>query len=608
MANNDANDPTDGSPKPVATFGQQIIIAVLVVAVGLLFGMGPVVAVLQQPSPGEIMAGISESEAARYQRTSERLQRVLNPEHRRDGEFFLPRHEDEAPVAQLLYARMAEREGLAPTAAQMDNYFRNWQRRTLPGSDTTYGAALAHAASGRNAVEPSAVVDFLRVRVAADAFRSRNITVPATSPALATAFTKAYMQQLSVRQVILDSQYLVDDEAIAAVDDEHRIEDTYHRLRDRHFATKANRTAHLYVADVAEIARHVAISDEMIEARYSAERDERFTTTVSVEDDDGEVQDVTQVQSLDDVRAILREELAEEAARDIAGILANTLRRTLQEEGLAGSTAVSPEDMAPIADLVRIDSDDDPRLESWVGLRVIRDVVIERPEDGTGVTSMGDIGGIDLGELNIFTDDFAPGFLSAPYRPHLEGGDRSASQAVILITAAEEAGYKPLAAVRDQVVRYIAARDQHQSLVSAATELMEQARAAGSIDAALAEDEALRQRWNIESTVERSLSALQALQPPAEDLEGPRPPHFFAVSLGAGIDPIQAVLADGQASGSGPWTERPRLRVLELTEVEPVEGAEQMVQWLGAQVQRSMEEELSLVFQRTLMTRIQEGR
>lgn len=609
MANNENNDPTDGGPKPVATFGQQIIIAVLVVAVGLLFGMGPVVAVLQQPGPGQIMAGISEAEANRYQRTAERLQRILNPEHGQDGEFFMPRTQDEAPVPQLLYARMAEQEGLAPNASQMDDYFRNWQRRTLPGSQTTYGAALSHAASGRNAVEPSAVVDFLRVRVAADAFRSRNVTVPATSPVLARDFTKAYMQQLSVRQVIFDSQHLVDEDAIAAVDDEHRIEDAFHRLRDRHFTTKANRTVNLYVADVSEIARRVAISDEQIEARYAAERDERFTSTVTLEGDDGEAQEVTTVKELDEVRAVLREELAEEAAREIVGLLANTLRRTLQEEGLAGSTSVSADDMDPIADLVRIDSEDDPRLESWVGLRVIRDVVIERPEEGTGVASMGEIGGIDLGELNIFTEDYNPGFLSAPYRPHLEGGDRSASQALILITGAEEAGYRSLDAVRDSVVRYLAARDQHEALVEAAKDLMERARAAGSIDAVLAEDEALRQRWHVESTVERSINGLQVLQPPADSLDGTRPPYFYALSLGAGNDPIQAVLADGQASGSGPWRERPRLRVLELVDVEPVQDVEQMVQWLGMpQLQRSMEEELSMVFQRSLMNRIQEGR
>ena len=104
----------DSKLKATGSLGQQLLIAVLVVAVGVLFGMGPVLENLRQPGLGETRAGIKVSDINAQIRAAERLQALLNPSGFGPDQFLMSR-DPAAAENELLYARLAEQSGLAPS-------------------------------------------------------------------------------------------------------------------------------------------------------------------------------------------------------------------------------------------------------------------------------------------------------------------------------------------------------------------------------------------------------------------------------------------------------------------------------------------------------------
>ncbi|TVR44866.1 MAG: hypothetical protein EA402_05880 [Planctomycetota bacterium] len=596
------SSPSD-SPKPLVSFGQQLLIAVLVVAVGLLFGMGPVLEALRQPTPAQHVAGISDNDVFRHQRTAERLQTLLNPNFDRSGEVFAPSRDRNHYLMELLYAKLAEQDGLAPRLSQIRDHFQAWQQRRVPGEESvTYGSALQEALGTRNAVDAVAVKEFLRVRLAAEAYEERHVTVPSAPQAISDGVVRAGQTRVRVASVTLDSAHLVNDELLAEIAaDEAAVLSAYDDLRTRLYRTPARRSVVLYVADAQAISDAIVVEEDVLRTRYDEVVATRFTRTTR--DEDGSERQI--VQDFADVRSQLHEEAAREIAADLAARLAGRFRNALMDAGLVGQGEANMENLRPLA-AVSIGPEDHPALRESVALRIIEDVVIDQPPQGQTRTALGDFGMLDLGDLNLFTDDIAVGYLAAPYRPLREDGTRSSTQVLTLVTGLHPAGYRPLDEVRDDVVRWLAARQVYEDLLTAAREIAQGARAE-SLESVFA-DEDVQARRNIVSPTTSTFQALEALHLPAERLGGTRPDPRFAISLAAASDAVKVVQASPIENPEGAWAERPRLRVIQWLETSD----EEMSEWqafsaamqANFQVQGGIQRQLRQAFEASLMSRV----
>ena len=133
-----------------------------------------------------------------------------------------------------------------------------------------------------------------------------------------------------------------------------------------------------------------------------------------------------------------------------------------------------------MANTINVGPSDDPRLRQAVNLVFSEGVEVSQPEGGIGLTQLADYGSINQSNINLFTDEMSVGHLAAPYRPTLAGGDTSDSHVLMLVTGIIPAGYQPLEEVKDEVVRWIAARGQYENLLNAANELVGKAQKTAS--------------------------------------------------------------------------------------------------------------------------------
>ena len=574
---------TEEKPKLTGSLGQQILVAVLVVAVGVLFGMGPVLETLRQPTAGETQAGIDVADIQRHARTASRLQALLNPTYSREGEIFVMGNDINATSQEMLYARLAEQEGLSPNKDDLDEFFANWQQTVVPNTTTTYGTALAQAKGTNNAIDAGSVLTFLQTRLAASAFRERHIAIPVPPQVIGDTLAQAMQQSVIVNSVTLDSAQLITDEQLAEIAaDEINVQAIYDDLSTRFYQTPNQRTLNLYAADHLNIAKQVKVEDAALQERYESLKASRFTSIQVGEDD----KETTTVQAFEDVVAELREEMSAEIAAELAAVLAQKFRTALMESGLANEPEVSAEALAEVAQNVSITPEDDPRLIQAVPLVITEGVVLDQPAAGVTNTSLGDYGQLSISDVNIFTDEVQAGYLVAPYRPVLPGNDRSESHVAMLVTATKAAGYRPLTEVKDEVVRWIAARNQYEALLAEGNALVAQAKEKG-LETVFKEDEALRTKWNVNNPTTTTLRALEGIHNPAERLDDPLPAEQSAIALGAGIDPVQLTVLDNSQSTSA-WDERPQFRIVELNGTETPEVEEFQAYYMGLQTRNQI--------------------
>jgi hypothetical protein len=99
------------------------------------------------------------------------------------------------------------------------------------------------------------------------------------------------------------------------------------------------------------------------------------------------------------------------------------------------------------------------------------------------------------------------------------------------------------------------------------------------------EDEALRNKWNVNNPTITTLNALQGLYNPAERLDDPVGIEKSAIALGAGIEPVQLALLDQTTSDSA-WEERPQFRIVEFSGTETPEMEEFRAFYMDLQSRR----------------------
>ena len=208
-----AVDGPSETPKAASklTFGQHLFIWAMVIIVGVLFGMGSSVSLLQH-GPRSIQ-GVDENDILVRQDIARRLQECLNPSRRPQygAPFALMfEHQNQQWYAlDILRARYAAALGLMPEGADLDRVAADFLAKPMPGqAGRSLRDVLIEHAGGREEVTPVALRRFLAERKAVEALVARNVIAPAIPPVYASDLP-ALMESAELDEVVLSARHLM---------------------------------------------------------------------------------------------------------------------------------------------------------------------------------------------------------------------------------------------------------------------------------------------------------------------------------------------------------------------------------------------------------------
>lgn len=543
------------------TFSQQVLVWVLVVAVGVLFGMGPALAILQGPGPQQ-MASVSQTEAVEHKNILSRLDGLLGQGQRPRGDWGV--------YAEHIYtARRAEAQGLMPKGETLDRIVDEFLARELSGDGQTVGQRLAEYEKSDRGVKAHELKRVLRIETAARNLRSRHMVLPVV-PSTVIADLKALEgDRVMLAEASLSPTVLAPEFQAAAAADDATIRALYEELKDRWFRIPASSIVTVFAADPVAITPHVVVSDEEIEAYYEAQKELRPDWMVSDEAEDDPATEEADAaaepeeptyQPLEEVREQIVGELREQHAKDLARTLydafSTAIRRRLAELGIQNPAELQRQDLMTIAEANTIGpATHGELLDAPVGIVIREDVAVNEPEDGK-TARLGEYGEVGFaGEL--FGEDAVIGTIDLPVT------ETEGLGLLLRLEATRPGSYRELDQVRDEVVAYHAGRLAWPTLLERAREIAATAQDMGA-DALTTHfaPEEVRQRWG--TTVEtREVEPLTEFAAPPADVDGVPLETWPAIAMATNQRPVKLAFQPGQ--GETLVASLPGVRLVQVT-------------------------------------------
>lgn len=527
--------PTDDAPTKAKqlTFGQHLFIWSMVIIVGVLFGMGSSVSLLQQ-GPRSIQ-GVSENDVLQRQDVARRLQNALNP-RRMYRELQFEHGSQEWYALDILRARYANALGLMPEGADLDRITADWLATPMPGqAGRTYRDVLAEHQGGREEVPYTALRKYLAERTAIEALVARNVVVPAIAPAVADDLL-VLGEKAVIDEVVLTATHLLQP----VKDDDSEIQAAYDKLRGARFTAPAIATVAIAWPDLAAMGKDEAVSATQAQVWYEANK-ERFRKPAAAQ----------------------------------AGALAAPEYRPFAEVADEAVAAVRKERIEPKARLAlqqfseRLDQVANPDAAAFAkeaaaaGLAVTAG--IEVPEARGGQLALGPFGSVK-DQIGLFSSSVEPGFISSPLA--LPGNDRTVA-IVLRVESRRAAGFKPLDQVRPEVQTWIAGQRAWKALLEQAEAVRAEAEKTGPGGLAAWAAAPAAAPWKT-SVSTHPTSPIAELQSPPTDPAGTPGEGRTVASLALPGRPVMVAAAEGSA-------EVPKVRLVQVREIkagEPVAEAQ----------------------------------
>ena len=505
------------------TFGQHVFIWLMILLVGVIFGIGSTVGVLQQGATYiDEQKDITAAEITARRRVTDRLEMALNPNPERTGRFLF-RRGDPQWAAHIRMARIATKDGLVPTGSALDRLVSEFLAEKSE-SGRSYGAVLKDQVGSKHEVDLLDLRIFLAERQGVDALMQRTSSVPAVPGIAAELMTE---EKFTVDQVELTAAQFLKPVA----EDDPELETAYQKLRPTRFTSPAAADLKVAFADINVLRTKVVngLTEADLKAWYDSHPG---ALTRPKADKPTETEPIPFAEAKDQVR----DKLSRERAVPEAQKLVAAFNEIVSADGLTekDSTAFSA-------------------AAEKAGLKVQVHVLAEQTDSKP--YALGDLGAVhDV--VGFFNRSQAPGLITNLI--NTEGAE--SNPVIIRLDARRESGFKPLAEVKPQVREWLAGRRAWKELLAAA----ETARAAAAktgLAAWAAAPEQAAWKTAVKSETARPTRKVQA--PPAEP-DGPP----------GDSQPIAALALPGRPIGldrmePGNAGDLPRVRLVQVTKVEP---------------------------------------
>ncbi len=502
-------------PPQQLTMTQQFFVWVLILVVGVLFGMGGSMSLFGQQS--RILVGnVSESEALQRKNIAERLDQAFPGNYppfaidaRRYGDSVMNYYAN-----NIRMARLAEKDGLRPAGRELERIVQDFLDEPAQGgprgqtaSGRTRGQVLLDLVGGKKEVTRDELALFLAERSAVTGLESRNVTVAAIAPAMDVLqiprpdFGGA--ESIDLEVVELSAKDLIP----VVKDDDAELDPTYRKLAQstdpavqKLFRRPAAVTVSVAHADVAKLRESITVTDVELQAQYEKNK-ERYK--------------IPEPSKLPGT-TITPDPKKETAYRPFAEVKDELKKDLVDERVLAKARALADEFDAVVTDKVLHEAKDN---QAFIAAAKEKGLVV----DALVIDEPGKDGQLDFHTLGTVADQAGlfntvnqPGLISRPLVTN--GASRNAI--VVRLDARKPAATRELTEVKDQVKQRLAAKRSYKDLIAKAKAIREAAEKAGTggLAAWAASDEG--KKWNAKVTLRSAQTAADPINPPADELDG----------------------------------------------------------------------------------------
>jgi len=519
------------------TFSQHVFIWLLIIVVGVLFGMGGSMGSLMAPSQDS--HGVSQREIEVRRDVDTRLGKVLdNPRQQTNDQY--------AQFIKLVW--VAEKAGLEPSGAALDQLVNDFLDHDL-GKGRTVRAALIDAQGSDNEVTHNELKRTIAEDAAVEAFRERHNAVPAVPLGAGLGLDMVDNDKLQVQSAVLDASRLLQP----VKPDDPEIQTTYETLRGQgKFTQQPTETVTVAYGDMPTLiaAAKAAITPAQIQAYYDAHKAEpRFAQPAVAAKTPAKPGAPPAPAAppvpkpLAQVRPEILQTLAEEQAVGQAKAATKALDADAEDlEGQKDNASFVEEakklGLAVKTNLIIEQPTRDPMMERYAQYMGSQPLMIEL---GGGLGQLRD-------ESGLFNADKEPGFISRP----LTASQGALEVPLMLrLESRTEAGFKPLAAVKNAVIRHLQGNRAYAPFMVEVAKVRDAAQKLGPNGLSTYLSSPAGRAWHAHVTSE-TLPASQMLIPPPASLGLTPPDGHVAASLALNDHPILIVSDDEDADADIP--------------------------------------------------------
>lgn len=524
-------------PNQPVNWNRQIVVWALIVIVVLIFGMGGNWTVMMQ-GKRKVMGDVDDHDAMTRMDVSQRIQSAISP-------YNMP--ENMQMVAQkLVFARLADDEGLMPKGAALDKLVQDFLNKPLPSNPTRRIVdGLEDRKGSPNEVTLDELRRYIAEQYAVKAFVKRNISAPAVPAAVAdAAFATASAQQdsslpsekIKVDQVTISAKRILPEIA----DDDPEIQSTYEKLRGARFGIPATAVLTVIEPDRDALMKAAPITDEDIQKYYDANKRD-FIIPIDIDEAVGKENQAPAFKDL----ATVKDEIRTVLAREYAG-------KTGKEQMFAFEQAIREREL----------ENDDAALKQAAkdaGLSVAEGVEVKQDKDGKLV--IGHIGELKQQERDVGLFAQKIGFISGLTQTVGE----TPVWLLFHLTERREPSSKDLSDpdVKKEVKEHLAGERAYKQLLAEAEAIRAAAEKSGKggLRSYFADDE-VKKKWKTRVN-SKTLTPLTMLKPPADEQGIVSGEGRLAISLALPSSPAILAASDKQDENV------PSVKIVQAAEVQP---------------------------------------
>lgn len=527
----------DGQPlkaKPL-TISQQVLIWSLILVVGVLFGMGTSVGVLQETQAD--IGGVTQREILLRQGVDRRLAQALSyPGLVGSSEMYARR---------VKLARVAAAQGLMPDGDALEKLVDDFLARPTPTGGRTVREVLVEARGGDKEVTRAELKRKIAEEAAATAYQRRHLITPAVPLAAGESLSMVFQDQVPVLETALDASRFVQP----VDDNDPELQQAYDRLRSQgRFVRPESVRLTIAHADLAALTTQAkaAVTDEQAKAYYEAHKlDPDFlkpapptppaSATAAAAP---ATPPAPESRPFDEMKPVIADRLAAEQAAKRARAAADALDAEVE-------AADGQLDLATFK-----------AAAAKVGLQVV-EAWVESPakqDQGPRLLTIPALGTM-RDESQLFAKDKEPGFISrvVPIQ-----GAAGSIPSVLRLESRDSGGFRPLPDVKADVVRHLQGQRTYATFLAEATKAREQSQRVGLAAWVASAD---GQAWKA-TTAPGSYAASAELAAPSAEVGGTAGDPVVAASLAMPARPVALLSAPAE-------NDLPRMKLVQATGYTP---------------------------------------